>query len=53
MKAFEVSDFAALVGIDWADRKHDICEVNCHTNIQCLSERLKSAIQRSTRCRGV
>lgn len=32
MKAFDVSDFAALVGIDWADRKHDICEVNCHTN---------------------
>ena len=32
MKAFNVSDFAALIGIDWADRKHDICEVNCQTN---------------------
>lgn len=34
MKAFNVSDFAALIGIDWADRKHDICEVNCQTNKQ-------------------
>ncbi len=32
MKAFDVSNFAALIGIDWADRKHDICEVNCQTN---------------------
>jgi len=37
MKAFNVSDFAALIGIDWADRKHDICEVNCHTNQQHFS----------------
>ncbi len=29
MKAFNVSDFAALIGIDWADQKHDICEVDC------------------------
>ena len=36
MKAFNVSDFAALIGIDWADRKHDICEVNCQTNTQHL-----------------
>ena len=34
MKAFNVSDFAALIGIDWADRKHDICEVNLQTNKQ-------------------
>lgn len=34
MKAFKVSDFAALIGIDWADRKHDICEVNLQTNKQ-------------------
>ena len=27
MKAFNVSDFAALIAIDWADRKHDICEL--------------------------
>jgi len=32
MKAFNVSNFAALIGIDWADRKHDICEVNSQTN---------------------
>jgi len=37
MKAFDVSDFAALIGIDWADRKHDICEVNCQTNKQHLT----------------
>ena len=27
MKDFSVDDFAALVGIDWADKKHDICEL--------------------------
>jgi hypothetical protein len=27
MKEFCQSNFAALVGIDWADRKHDICEL--------------------------
>lgn len=37
MKAFEVSDFSALIGIDWADRKHDICEVNLQTNKRQLS----------------
>lgn len=26
MKAPNIDDFAALVGIDWADQKHDICE---------------------------
>jgi hypothetical protein len=26
MKAYNVDDFAALIGIDWADKKHDICE---------------------------
>ena len=26
MKAFFPSDFAVLIGIDWADKKHDICE---------------------------
>ena len=25
MKRFRQSDFAAFVGIDWADRKHDLC----------------------------
>ncbi|MFT5543474.1 MAG: transposase [Glaciecola sp.] len=37
MKVFDVSNFAALIGIDWADRKHDICEVNCQTNKQHLT----------------
>ena len=27
MKDFCIDDFAALVGIDWADQKHDICEL--------------------------
>ena len=26
MKAYNVDNFAALIGIDWADQKHDICE---------------------------
>jgi len=26
MKVFSVDDFSALIGIDWADQKHDICE---------------------------
>ena len=26
MKAYCIEDFACLVGIDWADRKHDFCE---------------------------
>tara|TARA_B110001454_G_scaffold181240_1_gene175200 strand:+ start:467 stop:1729 length:1263 start_codon:yes stop_codon:yes gene_type:complete len=27
MKAFAVEDFATLIGIDWADKKHDVCEL--------------------------
>jgi hypothetical protein len=27
MKAPVVKDFSALIGIDWADSKHDICEM--------------------------
>jgi hypothetical protein len=27
MKDFSVDDFAALVGIDWADKKHGVCEL--------------------------
>ena len=27
MKAPVVNDFAVLIGIDWADKKHDVCEV--------------------------
>jgi transposase len=26
MKDFQPTDFAALIGIDWADKKHDVCE---------------------------
>ena len=26
MKAPNIDDFSALIGIDWADKKHDICE---------------------------
>ena len=26
MKVFSPQDFAVLIGIDWADKKHDICE---------------------------
>ncbi len=27
MKAPVITDFAAIVGIDWADKKHDVCEI--------------------------
>jgi transposase len=27
MKDFSIDNFAAIVGIDWADKKHDICEL--------------------------
>ena len=38
MKAPIIGDFAALIGIDWADQKHDICEnplgsQNYHYNV--------------------
>lgn len=26
MKVYTVNDFSALIGIDWADKKHDVCE---------------------------
>lgn len=32
MKAYNVDNFAALIGIDWADKKHDICENPNHTD---------------------
>jgi hypothetical protein len=31
MKAYNVDDFDALIGIDWADNKHDICEISKNT----------------------
>ena len=27
MKALTIDDFAAVIGVDWADKKHDICEI--------------------------
>lgn len=35
-------NFAALIGIDWADKKHDICEFNC-----CTDEQQQSVIKHS------
>jgi len=32
MKVFNSSDFAALIAIDWADRKHDVCELDHQNN---------------------
>lgn len=37
MKAFVIEDFAALIGIDWADKKHDICENPINSNQLNLS----------------
>ena len=37
MKDFNISDFSALVGIDWADKKHDICELTIATGDQQYS----------------
>jgi len=33
MKEYNVNDFAVLIGIDWADKKHDICEHLNNTKI--------------------
>lgn len=32
MKAPAVTDFAAIIGIDWADRKHDVWEIPADSN---------------------
>lgn len=37
MKDFVVEDFAALVAIDWADKKHDICESPFNSNKEYFS----------------
>jgi len=45
MKAFKTSDFAALIGIDWAYQKHDICEIPLDTrkvNLSVISSQPKS-----------
>jgi transposase len=31
MKVYNVDNFAVLIGIDWADKKHDICEHPTHS----------------------
>jgi transposase len=33
MKAYNIDDFVTLIGIDWADTKHDICEHPIHSEI--------------------
>jgi transposase len=33
MKAYNIDDFVTLIGIDWADTKHDICEHPNHSEI--------------------
>jgi transposase len=46
MKAYNIDNFAALIGIDWADKKHDICEHPNNTDkyhysiIKCKPEAL-------------
>lgn len=34
LKHDQDEDFAALIGIDWADKKHDVCELNCRSGEQ-------------------
>ncbi len=37
MKEYNVDNFAVLIGIDWADKKHDICEHPTHTQTYSYS----------------
>lgn len=37
MKVFNPSNFAALIAIDWSDRKHDICELDQQTGTLVFS----------------
>jgi len=37
MKDPIINDYSALIGIDWADKKHDICEIPIGTNNPQLS----------------
>jgi transposase len=37
MNALSISEFAAFIGIDWADRKHDVCLQAAGSNKQELS----------------
>ncbi|WP_299881730.1 IS110 family transposase [uncultured Cocleimonas sp.] len=42
MKVFSPQDFAALIGIDWADKKHDICEYSStsqHYDLSVISSK--------------
>ena len=33
MKVPCISDFSVLIGIDWADKKHDVCEISLDTKL--------------------
>jgi hypothetical protein len=37
MKGPTINDFSAPIGIDWADKKHDICAVDPSTGEQQYS----------------
>ncbi len=37
MKDSTQQQFAATIGIDWADRKHDICEIFTHSGMPIYS----------------
>jgi hypothetical protein len=37
MKGPTINDFSALIGIDWADKRHDICAVDPSTGEQQYS----------------
>ena len=37
MKAPVIEDFAAVIGIDWADKKHDVCEIPNGSSEQIFS----------------
>lgn len=41
-------NFAALIGIDWADKKHDVCEFNGYTEEQshCVIKHTPEAIEK-------
>ncbi len=46
MKVLTIDDFAAFIGIDWADKKHDICEIATTTLKNTASSTSLTAIRR-------
>jgi len=59
MKEPIVNDYAAVIGIDWADKKHDVCELSTGSNkykysvISCKPESLNAwALSLKTRYSG-